>query len=500
MVQEHAVRTNLESYPLNTAEQAFQILQLESTCTKSSELCNVETDEYPVPLYVEDSTEKPDEMLQLERANSLEEGIAVNYPVPLEVKVIIQTSKEVNQIPSLSDSTSQQDEVNIEDPVLKRSCETLFASPESAADCFELAQVEPVLQGNYKLEGPASFASQDSVADSHEFPLVDQVASDDDSFIIPFSPEQSREKLVEMLQLDSTKSYDGQTDTLPLEVENIIKISQAVNLPQKNVCDRATQGKQEGEREQSLSNFSTGKHMNTGEPQNKERSYSKTGVKRKQTEMQQSDAKLKHFEEQIEKLAQKYQSAGAEDMVTLSDKLFSMGETEDAPDTNPWFDSDLIFINSDSNDNDEPFSALTMLNDSQPEKKIKLDHKIKEEQILEPDGNLKSNENKLKQRKRMVVKQKRVEDTSSSDSDTDPLNMLNESELRKKIKFGHNIKEDQVLDTDNNVNSKGNRRKLRKRMVVKQKRVEDTSSSDSDTNSYDDPDYDPRSQEPEESG
>ena len=96
----------------------------------------------------------------------------------------------------------------------------------------------------------------------------------------------------------------------------------------------------------------------------------------------------------------------------------------------------------------------------------------------------------------MIVKQKRVEDTSSSDSDTDPLNMLNESELRKKIKFGHNIKEDQVLDTDN----KGNRRKQRKRMVVKQKRVEDTSSSDSDTNSYNDPDYDPKSEEPEESG
>ena len=332
MVQEHAVRTNLESYPFNTAEQAFQILQLESTCTKSAELCNVE---YPVPLYVEDCTEKTDEMLQLERASSLEEGMAVNYPIPLEVKVIIQTNKAVNQIPSLSDSTSQQERVNIEDPILKRSCQTLFASPESAADSFELAQVEPVLQGNDKPKGPASIASQDSVADSHEFPLVDQVASDDDSFIIPFSPEQSRVKLGYMLQLDGTKSYDGQTDTLPLEVENIIKISQGVNLPQKNACDRASQGKQEGEREQSLSNFSTGKHMNRGEPQNKVRSYSETRVKRKQTKMQQSDAKLKHFEEQIEELGQKYQSTGADDMVTLSDKLFPMGQTEDAPATNP---------------------------------------------------------------------------------------------------------------------------------------------------------------------
>ena len=70
--------------------------------------------------------------------------------------------------------------------------------------------------------------------------------------MIPFSPEQSREKLGEMLQLDSTKSYDGETDTLPLEVENIIKISQAVNLPQKNACDRASQGKQEGERESKV--------------------------------------------------------------------------------------------------------------------------------------------------------------------------------------------------------------------------------------------------------
>ena len=42
--------------------------------------------------------------------------------------------------------------------------------------------------------------------------------------------------------------------------------------------------------------------MNRGEPQNKERSYSETGIKRKQTEMQQSDAMLKHFEEQIEEL------------------------------------------------------------------------------------------------------------------------------------------------------------------------------------------------------
>ena len=98
--------------------------------------------------------------------------MAVNYPIPLEVKVIIQTNKAINQIPSLSDSTSQQERVNIEDPVLKRSCQTLFASPESAADSFELAQVEPVLQGNDKPKGPASIASQDSVADSHKFLLM----------------------------------------------------------------------------------------------------------------------------------------------------------------------------------------------------------------------------------------------------------------------------------------------------------------------------------------
>ena len=64
----------------------------------------------------------------------------------------------------------------------------------------------------------------------------------------------------------------------------------------------------------------------------------------------------------------------------------------------------------------------------------------------------------------------------------------------------HKIKEEQILESDGNLKSKGNKLKQRKRMVVKQKRVEDTSSSDSDTNSYDDPDYDPKSEEPEESG